>query len=84
MGFAQLWDLGFTSFEIFIAVGIVWMLWVEPRLPSKDFSFPLMAALAVLAAVLYFIRGWRNAARVRLEAQKQIEAASTRYEEEVG
>ncbi len=84
MGLAQLWDLSFTAFEVFVGVGIVWMLFVEPRLPTQDWSFPVMTLLAVVAAVLFWIRGWRNAAKVRAAAQKQIDEATARYEEEVG
>jgi hypothetical protein len=84
MGFAQLWDLSFTAFEVFIGVGILWMMFVEPRLPSRDMSVPLMTGLALLVAAAVWVVGWRKAQRTRIEGQKQIDAATAHYEEEVG
>jgi hypothetical protein len=27
--FPIIWDLSFSSFQIFVGVGIVWLLWIE-------------------------------------------------------
>ncbi|MCL4488705.1 MAG: hypothetical protein M1570_11320 [Chloroflexi bacterium] len=84
MTLSQLWDLCFTCFEVFIGVGVLWMWLVEPRLPALDLSFPVMTALAVLGAGVFFVRGWRQAKLARELAQRQIDAATARFEEEIG
>ena len=84
MGLAQLWDLSFTSFEAFVGVSVLWLLFVEPRFPVAGLSVPVMGVLSVLAAGFVFVRGWRGIQHVRREAQKQIESATASYEEEIG
>jgi hypothetical protein len=87
MTFAQIWDLAFTAFEIFVGVGIIWLLFIEPRLPSRELSVPLMIVVAILTAAASSYRGWRKARRDWLATQKQleeVEAAAIQYESEVG
>ncbi len=84
MNFAQVWDLGFASFEVFVGVGLIWLGFLEPLFPSRTLSVQLMTLVAVLAAAGWFYRGWRNARRERLAAQALWDAAAAMYEDEVG
>lgn len=84
MNLAQLWDLGFWSFVMFIGVGIGWMLFIEPRIPSGELSVTLMIIAALVTAVAWFYRGVLRSRRERLAAQAQIEAAEAQYEDEIG
>lgn len=84
MNFAQLWDLAFSAFEVFVGVGLVWLIFIEPRLPAKTLSVPLMTVVAVVAAVAFFYQGWRKAGQKKLADQAAVEAADAAYEDEVG
>jgi|GEM_PF-1459107 len=81
-----IWDLAFTSFEIFIGVGIIWLLWIEPLFASTRLSVIAMIIVALVAAGLTFYRGYSKVRRDWLLAQKQIqehEAAAVEYEGEI-
>jgi hypothetical protein len=81
-----IWDLTFTAFEVFIGVGIVWLLWIEPLFSSQRLSVIAMTIVALIAAGLIFYRGYRKVRREWLLAQKQIqehEAAAVEYEGEI-
>jgi hypothetical protein len=82
--FAQIWDLLFSSFVVFVGVGLIWLGFIESQLPSRGLSVTLMIIVALAAAVARFYFGYRRAVRDRLAAEAQIEAAYTRYEEEIG
>jgi hypothetical protein len=84
--FAIIWDLSFSSFQIFVGIGIIWLLFIEPRIPSRSLSVTLMIMVAIVAAVLNFYLGLRKIRREWLAAQKQIsesEAAAVEYEGEI-
>ena len=84
--FPIIWDLSFSSFEMFIGVGIVWMLWIEKLFPSRQASVPVMIIVALVAAGLNFYWGYSKVRRVWLSAQKSIresEAAAVEYEGEI-
>lgn len=84
--FPIIWDLSFSSFQMFVGVGIVWLLFIEPRIPSRSLSVAVMIIVAVVAAVLNFYLGLRKIRREWLAAQKQIsesEAAAVKYEGEI-
>lgn len=84
--FPIIWDLSFSSFEWFVGVGIIWLLWIEPLFPSRTVSVAVMIIVALAAAVLNFYLGARRVRREWLAAQKQIresEAAAVEYESEI-
>ncbi len=84
--FPIIWDLSFSSFEMFIGVGIVWMLWIEKLFPSRSVSVPVMIIVALVAAGLNFYSGYSKIRRVWLAAQKSLretEAATIEYEGEI-
>jgi len=84
--FPIVWDLSFSSFEMFVGVGIIWLLWIEKLFPSKAQSVPVMIVVAVLAASLNFYWGYSKIRREWLAAQKKIqvtEAAAVEYEGEI-
>ena len=81
-----IWDLSFSSFEMFIAVGIVWLLWIEKLFSSRSLSVTLMIIVALAAAVLNFYSAYRKVRREWQAAQKQIretEATAVEYEGEI-
>ena len=82
--FAQIWDLLISSFVVFVGVGLVWLYFIEHRLPSQGLSVTLMIIAALAAAAAWFYFGYRKALRERLSAEAQIQAAYASYEEEVG
>ncbi len=84
--FAIIWDLSFTSFQMFVGVGIIWLLFIEPRIPSRGLSVTLMIIVAIAAAALNFYLGLRKIRREWLAVQKQIsesETAAVEYEGEI-
>ena len=84
--FPIIWDLSFSSFQMFVGVGIIWLLFIEPRIPSRGLSVTLMIIVASAAAALNFNVGLRKIRREWLAAQKQIsesEAAAVQYEGEI-
>jgi hypothetical protein len=84
--FPIIWDLSFSSFQMFVGVGIIWLLFIEPRIPSRGLSVALMIIVAIVATVLNFYSGLSKIRREWLAAQKQIsesEAAAVEYEGEI-
>lgn len=84
--FPIIWDLSFSSFEMFVGVGIIWMLFIEPRIPSRSLSVTLMIIVAIAAAALNFYVGLSKVRREWQAAQKQItasESAAVEYEGEI-
>ena len=84
--FPIIWDLSFSSFQMFVGVGIIWMLFIEPRIPSRSLSVTLMIIVAIGAAALNFYVGLSKVRREWLTAQKQItasESAAVEYEGEI-
>lgn len=84
MTFAEIWDLGFSSFEVFVGVGLIWLGFLEPLFPSRTLSVQLMTVVALAAAMAWFYRGWYRARRARRAAQAKWEAAAAQYGDEVG
>ena len=81
-----LWDLSFSSFELFVGVGIIWLLWIEQLFPSRSLSVAVMIIVALVAAGLNFYSGYSKIRRKWINAQKQIqqsEAAEVEYEGEI-
>ena len=86
MTISTIWELAFSSFEVFIAVGIVWLLWIETLFASRNQSVVVMIIVALAAAGFNFYWGYRNIRREWQAAQKQIqehEAAAVEYEGEI-
>ena len=84
--FPIIWDLSFSSFQMFVGVGIIWMLFIERRIPSRGLSVALMIIVAIAAAALNFYLGLSKVRREWLTAQKQItasESAAVEYEGEI-
>lgn len=84
--FPIIWDLSFSSFQMFVGVGIIWMLFIERRIPSRGLSVTLMIIVAIAAAALNFYVGLSKVRREWLTAQKQItasESAAVEYEGEI-
>jgi membrane protein insertase Oxa1/YidC/SpoIIIJ len=84
--FSTIWELSFSSFEVFVAVGIVWLLWIEPLFASQRYSVLVMIIVALAAAGINFYLGYSKIRREEQAAQKQIlvhEAAEVEYEGEI-
>lgn len=84
--FPVIWDLSFSSFQMFVGVGIIWLLFIEPRIPSRSLSVTLMIIVAIAAAALNFYSGLHKIRREWFAAQKQIsesETAAVEYEGEI-
>ena len=84
--FPIIWDLAFSSFQMFVGVGIIWLIFIEPRIPSRSLSVTLMIIVAIAAAAVNFYLGLRKVRLEWLAAQKQIseiEAAAVEYEGEI-
>jgi hypothetical protein len=83
---STIWELSFQSFEVFVGVGIVWLLWIEPLFASRSTSVVTMILVALAAAGFNFYWGYRKIRREWQAAQKQIqehEAAAVEYEGEI-
>jgi hypothetical protein len=81
-----IWDLSFSSFEMFIGVGIIWLLWIEKLFPSRGLSVAVMIIVALAAAGFNFYSGYSKIRREWQSAQKQIqasEATAVEYEGEI-
>ncbi len=84
--FPIIWDLSFSSFEMFIGVGIIWLLWIEKLFPSRSLSVAVMIIVALVAAGLNFYAGYSKIRREWQAAQKKIqetETAAVEYEGEI-
>ena len=84
--FPIIWDLSFTSFQIFVGVGIIWMLWIEKLFPSQSQSVTVMIIIALAAAGFNWYWGYRKIRQVWQRTQKKIhesEAAAVEYEGEI-
>lgn len=84
--FPIIWDLSFSSFQMFVGVGIIWMLFIERSFPSRSLSVMLMTIVAIVAAALNFYVGVSKVRREWQAAQKQItasESAAVEYEGEI-
>jgi len=84
--FPVIWDLCFSSFQMFVGVGIIWLIFIEPRIPSRSLSVTLMIIVAIAATTLNFFLGFRKVRREWLAGQKlisDIEAAAVEYEGEI-
>ena len=83
---STIWEMSFSAFEMFVAVGIVWLLWIEKLFSSRSFSVALMIVVALIAAGLNFYSDYRKIKQKWLAAQKQIretEASAVEYEGEI-
>jgi hypothetical protein len=81
-----IWELSFSAFEMFIAVGIVWLLWIEKLFPSRGLSVAVMIVVALAAAGLNWYTDYRKLKRKWQAAQKQIQESETtavEYEGEI-
>ena len=84
--FPIIWDLSFSSFQIFIGVGIIWMLWIEQLFASQRQSVILMIIVALALAGFNWYWGYRKIRKNWQKTQKQIhesEAAAVEYEGEI-
>lgn len=84
--FPIIWDLSFTSFQIFVGVGIIWMLWIEKLFPSQSQSVIVMTIVALVAAGFNWYWGFRKVRLAWQKVQKQIqetETAAVEYEGEI-
>ena len=84
--FSIIWDLSFSSFQLFVGVGIIWLLWIEKLFPSRSLSVTVMIIVALAAAGLNFYLGTSKIRREWQTAQKQIhesESAAVEYEGEI-
>jgi hypothetical protein len=60
MVFWQMWEVAFQAFMIFIGVGILWMLFLEPLFASQQTSVVLMIITAVGLAAARIVVGVRS------------------------
>jgi len=80
---STIWEMSFSAFEMFVGVGIVWLLWIEPLINNRGLSVVLMIIVALAAAGLNYYTDYRKLRRKWVAAQKQIqasEAAEIEYE----
>lgn len=83
---STIWELSFSSFQVFIGVGIIWLLWIENLFASRNVSVAVMIIVALAAAGFNFYWGYSKIRREWRTAQKQIqdhEAAAVEYEGEI-
>lgn len=84
--FPIIWDLSFSSFQIFVGVGIVWLLWIEKLFASQRTSVIVMTIVALAAAGFNWFWGYWKVRKNYLATQKQIqesESAEMVYEGEI-
>jgi hypothetical protein len=84
--FPIIWDLSFSSFQVFVGVGIIWLLWIEKLFPSQKLSVAVMIIVALAAAGFNWYWGYRKNRQVWLAAQKKIqesESAAVEFEGEI-
>ncbi len=84
--FPIVWEISFSSFQMFVGVGIVWLLFIEQLFPSRGVSVALMTVVALAAAALNFYLGVRKVRQEWEAAQKAInesESAAFEYEGEI-
>lgn len=72
MVFWQMWEVAFQAFMIFIGVGIIWMLFLEPLFPSQQVSVFLMIIVAVGLAVARIVVGIRTIRKGQRALQEKI------------
>lgn len=83
---STIWEMTFSAFEMFVGVGIVWLLWIEKLFHSQAMSVALMIIVALAAATLNWYSDYRKIKRKWQTAQKQIqesEATEVEYEGEI-
>ncbi|NJD58472.1 MAG: hypothetical protein C3F13_01385 [Anaerolineales bacterium] len=84
--FPIIWDLSFSSFQIFVGVGIVWLLWIEKLFASQRTSVIVMTIVALAGAVFNWLWGYWKIRKNYLATQKQIqesESAEVVFEGEI-
>jgi F0F1-type ATP synthase assembly protein I len=84
--FPIIWDLTFSSFQIFVGIGIVWLLWIEKLFASQRVSVIVMTIVAFAAAVMNWLWGYWKIRKNYLATQKKIqesESAEMVYEGEI-
>jgi hypothetical protein len=86
LNLSTIWEMGFSAFEMFIAVGIVWLLWIEKLFTTRGLSVAVMIIVALAAAGLNFYSDYRKLQLKWKAAQKQIqetEDTEVEYEGEI-
>ena len=86
LNLSMIWEMTFSAFEMFVGVGIVWLLWIEKLFHSQGLSVALMIIVALAAAGLNWYTDYRKIKRKWQAAQKQIqesEASEVEYEGEI-
>jgi divalent metal cation (Fe/Co/Zn/Cd) transporter len=81
MVFWQMWEVAFQAFMIFIGVGIIWMLFLEPLFPSQQTSVILMIIVAVGLAAVRIVLGVRTVRRGQKELQEKIASLNGQTQE---
>ncbi len=72
MVFWQMWEVAFQAFMIFIGVGIIWMLFIEPLFPTQQVSVILMIIVAVGLAAARIVVGVRKIRQGQKALQDKI------------
>jgi len=86
LNLSMIWEMSFSAFEMFVGVGIVWLLWIEKLFHSQGLSVALMIIVALAAAGLNWYSDYRKIKLKWQAAQKQIqesEASEVDYEGEI-
>jgi len=86
LNLSMIWEMTFSAFEMFIGVGIVWLLWIEKLFHSQALSVVLMIIVALAAAGLNWYTDYRKIKLKWQAAQKQIRESETtevEYEGEI-
>jgi hypothetical protein len=72
MVFWQMWEVAFQAFMLFIGVGILWMLFIEPLFASQQTSVVLMIITAVGLAGARIVVGIRKIRQGQKALQDKI------------
>ncbi len=73
--FPIIWDLSFSSFQMFVGVGIIWLLFIERRIPSRSLSVTLMIIVAIV--VISLIPAAASFIHTRMSINRQRKAEAT-------
>jgi hypothetical protein len=82
MTFSQGWDAGFKSILIFIGTVFVWLGLIEQFIPDRGLSEMLMIAIAVIAAIAFFMQARLHCVRESREAGARMAAAEAEMRQE--
>jgi len=72
MSFSQGWDAGFKAVLIYLGTIFLWLIFLESWFSSQAFSVTTMNAVALVAAIGFFIRRRFVCIRERRAAENEV------------